>query len=186
MRERLRRVLCALACALSLLCLGSVAASSQWQTPGLVAERGEAWHKLGEGQLRWFGFRVYEAALWAPHGQWRADQPFALEIRYLRDIPSARLVQASVDEMKRLGVAEESRIDVWRADLERAFPDVVSGDVIVGLRDDDGSAVFFHRGEQTVRIAEPGFADAFFAIWLDERTREPGLRERLFGQRDDG
>jgi hypothetical protein len=31
-------------------------------------------------------------------------------------------------------------------------------------------------------IDDPVFARAFFAIWLDPRTREPQLRNRLLGK----
>jgi hypothetical protein len=31
-------------------------------------------------------------------------------------------------------------------------------------------------------ISDPEFARAFFSIWLDPRTREPSLRERLLGR----
>jgi hypothetical protein len=31
-------------------------------------------------------------------------------------------------------------------------------------------------------LADPQLARAFFAIWLDARTREPQLRARLLGE----
>jgi hypothetical protein len=42
-------------------------------------------------------------------------------------------------------------------------------------------AEFYHQGKLTGRIDDVEFAGAFFAIWLDERTREPALRARLLG-----
>lgn len=140
-----------------------------------------AWRRLGGGEMRWLGFRVYEASLWAPQANWRPDAPFALAIRYDRAIPSARLVQTSVDEMRRLGMVDESRLEAWRTFLERAFPDVDRGDVIVGVNLPGEGVVFYRGDEPTGRLADEGFARAFFAIWLDERTREPGLRARLLG-----
>ncbi|AUN94567.1 chalcone isomerase family protein [Pseudazoarcus pumilus] len=172
--------------AFALLLAVTFAGASTWQTPDLLGGRDAGWRMVGEGQMRWLGFRIYDASLWATDDAAPTDGAFALEIRYHRDIASTRLVDTSLDEMRRLGVAEESRIEAWRDDLEAAFPDVVSGDVIVGVREADGSAVFYHRGERTVRIEDADFADAFFAIWLDERTREPGLREALLGRGDDG
>ncbi len=172
--------------ALALLFVVTLAGASTWQTPDLLGERDAAWRMVGEGQMRWLGLRIYDASLWATDDAAPTEGAFALEIRYHRDIASTRLVDTSLDEMRRMGVADETAIEAWRDDLEAAFPDVVSGDVIVGVRETDGSAVFYHRGQRTVRIEDADFADAFFAIWLDERTREPGLREALLGRGDDG
>ncbi len=139
------------------------------------------WRIQGQGEMRWFGFRLYQASLWAPEGRWQTGLPYALELRYARDIPSARLVQASIEEMQRLGSADDARLARWKLDLERVFPDVRSGDVIHGLHLPQHGAEFYHQGRLTGRIEDVEFARAFFAIWLDPRTREPGLRARLLG-----
>jgi hypothetical protein len=135
--------------------------------------------------MRWFGFRLYAASLWAPSAGLQSNQPFALELRYARDIPSKRLVQASIEEMQRLGgLGNEGDVRVarWKAELERVFPDVKTGDVIIGMHTPARGAEFYHQGKLTGRIDDPEFAKAFFAIWLDERTREPALRLQLLGR----
>ncbi len=139
------------------------------------------WRLQGQGELRWFGLRLYEASLWAPGGRWQADRPYALELRYARDIPSQRLVEASIEEMRRLGVADDERLARWKLALQQAFPDVKSGDVIIGLYLPDRGVEFYHQGRLSGRVDDVDFARAFFAIWLDERTREPALRARLLG-----
>jgi hypothetical protein len=90
-------------------------------------------------------------------------------------------VQASIEEMQRLGSADDARLARWKLDLERVFPDVRSGDVIHGLHLPQHGAEFYHQGKLTGRIEDVEFARAFFAIWLDPRTREPELRARLLG-----
>jgi hypothetical protein len=130
--------------------------------------------------MRWFGFELYRARLWTPAEGWRADGAFALELRYAREIPARRLVQASLDEMARLG-ADTARLAHWRGELERVFPDVRSGEVIVGVHLPGRGAEFHHQGRLTGRVEDNDFARLFFAIWLDPRTREPALRERLLG-----
>lgn len=148
---------------------------------------GEDWRAIGTGELRWFGFRVYRAALWASRPVVVAqDGDFALVLRYQRSISSARLVQASVDEMLRLGVADAAQIARWQPLLEQAFPDVEAGDQITGVNRAGRGAAFYFGDARTAQIDDPAFAHAFFAIWLDERTREPGLRARLTGQPLDG
>jgi hypothetical protein len=152
---------------------------------GLVAAAGTVlppdWRVQGQGEMRWFGLRLYQASLWAPDGRWQAERPYALELRYARDIPSARLVQASIEEMQRLGSADEVRLARWKTELERVFPDVRTDDVIHGLHLPQRGAEFYHQGKLTGRIDDVEFARAFFAIWLDPRTREPALRARLLG-----
>ena len=54
----------------------------------------------------------------------------ALQLDYLRDIPRERLVQTSLDEMRRLG-ADEAQLKRWESDLRRVFPDVKAGESIV-------------------------------------------------------
>ena len=157
------------------------------RVPAIEALAQQGWQPLGSGALRWFGLRIYEATLWAPDPvSWQEGGAFALAIAYERSISSDRLVKATEDEMLRLGLADAARIATWRPVLEQAFPDVSPGDVIVGIHR-PGEGVFFHYGDRPSGIVtDPDFATAFFAIWLDERTREPGLRARLIGDRTDG
>jgi hypothetical protein len=153
--------------------------------PGVAA----GWKLTGQGDMRWFGFRLYSARLWsAPQTSWRLDSApatdarFALELTYARDIKGDHLVDASIDELTRLGWRDNAKLALWRTQLSVVFPDVREGDRIVGLRDPAQGAVFYHQGQRTGTIADPELAAAFFAIWLDPRTREPALRARLLGQ----
>jgi hypothetical protein len=144
----------------------------------------EGWRVLGSGEMRWFGFKLYDAKLWVPataSGASVLDSAFALELRYARDIASARLVEASLEEMQRFGPAEAGELALWREVLGKVFPDVKPGEVIVGRHDPQRGAEFFHQGRRTGSIDDLAFARRFFAIWLDPRTREPALRQRLLG-----
>lgn len=180
--RRLRTLILAVA----LLATLPLAASERRAMPSVLPDASQPWQVLGEADLRWLGLRVYDAALWVANGDgWAPDRLFALEIRYGRAIASWRLVDTSVEEMRRLGVADEQQLSAWRDLLEAAFPDVERDDTIIGLRRADGSVSFYHRGAPTIRIDDPQFAGAFFAIWLDERTREPDMRARLLGLADE-
>ena len=85
--------------------------------------------------------------------------------------------------MRRLGVWDEDKLARWEKALTRVFPDVKRGERIVGVHLPGKGAIFYHQGQPTGTIDDPEFADAFFAIWLDPRTREPSLRKALLGQR---
>ncbi|MFL6717145.1 MAG: hypothetical protein ACJ8G3_12380, partial [Burkholderiaceae bacterium] len=79
-----------------------------------------AWTRLGSGEVRWLGMALYQATLYMA-GNDPGQAPLALRLEYRRDIPGARLVQASMEEMRRLG-ADPARLPEWEAQLQRLFP----------------------------------------------------------------
>lgn len=131
--------------------------------------------KYGTGELRRFGFLVYEAQLWA--GTSPSEPPIALQLTYKRDIAGQKIVDASVDHMRALG-AEEQQLGAWASAMAKIFPDVKSGDQIVGIYR-PGAATFLYNNREIGQINDPDFARLFFGIWLDPRTTEPRLRNRL-------
>ncbi|NSL56499.1 chalcone isomerase family protein [Uliginosibacterium aquaticum] len=169
------RVLC--------LLLISLFAGSVFALPEAARQNAPDWRALGQGEMRWFGLRLYGAELWVRGAGWSREGPFALKLTYARDIPGGRIVDASVDELRRLGYRDEVQLVRWREHMTRAFPDVRAGDSITGVFL-PGRGVQFWFGEQLrAEVTDLEFARAFFDIWLDPRTREPALRERLLGLR---
>jgi hypothetical protein len=137
----------------------------------------------GEGRLRWLGLHIYDASLWINGARWNDEQEFALDIRYARDIKANRLIQTSLDEMRRLGFGDGPRQKDWAEQMVRVFPDVRKGEHLTGVNRPGAGAEFYHQGRIVGTIADPEFARAFFSIWLDARTREPGLRKSLIGSK---
>lgn len=142
----------------------------------------------GEGEWRWFGFSIYTARLWQPMGssaqQLIAQQtPFALELSYHRSISRERFVDASMDEIRRLfgEQVSASQLQIWQAEMQQAFVDVESGMRITGVFLPGEGARFYVNDRLQHRVADPQFARAFFAIWLDPRSRDRDLRQRLLG-----
>lgn len=131
--------------------------------------------RWGSGAFRRFGFHVYDATLWA--GDDPLQPPVALRLDYQREIKGKAIAQASIKEMRTF-VADEARLAAWSEQMARIFPDVKAGDHIVGLWHAGGA--HFLQDERTLgRIDDTAFARAFFAIWLDPRTRAPELRAAL-------
>jgi hypothetical protein len=130
--------------------------------------------------MTWFGFSIYRATLWMA-GDDAATAPSALQLDYRRDIPRERLVQTSIDEMRRLG-ANETQLKEWEVELKRVFPDVKEGDSIVGVHFPGRGARFYYRGALTGEVANADFASRFFGIWLDSESRSPELRAALLKQ----
>jgi hypothetical protein len=151
--------------------------------PAPVVSSIDAPRLSGRGLLRWFGLRVYEAALWVPASGFDPARPlrspFALELRYERSLEGAAIAETSAREMARLGLGTPARRDEWRDALRRILPDVRAGDRLTGVHL-PGRAVRFFRNDQAIGIVDdPEFGAAFFAIWLDAQTAAPELRSAL-------
>lgn len=137
---------------------------------------------IGEGQLRWWGFHVYDAALWSPTGRWQERSPYALDIRYARRVTGTQLAETSIDELRRLGIGDEAALARWGAAMKRLFPDVAPGSRLIGVHVPQRGALFYSATTYLGAIEEPEFARGFFAIWLDPRTQTPDLRTALLGR----
>lgn len=160
-----------------LLVLHGAYASGRWQEQLPNAQL------LGAGDFRFFGVPVYSAQLWSTTPQLTVRAPYALQLRYHRSISRERLVQTSLDEMRRLGVEAPTQTEwvEWRQALQRSFVDVQPDDVITGVFLPDRGVQFYVGERAQQEILDPSFAQAFFAIWLDPQTRAPALREQLLG-----
>jgi hypothetical protein len=138
---------------------------------------------IGEGRLRWFGFAVYDARLFAAGASLDPARygrsPFALELRYARRIAGEEIAQASHKEITRLGFGSETQRNGWLQAMRRLFPDVQPGDRLTGVNLPEGRVLFYRNDTRLGSIDERAFGDAFFAIWLDARTVAPELRRSL-------
>jgi len=162
---------------LCLLLAALSTAAADWRAELPAAKR------LGVGEFTWFGLRLYTAQLWTagPVHDW--NQPFALELLYHRSLSKGTLVQATLEEMRRLngGSITSQQRTAWTHAIEHAFVDVRPGMRITGLYLPGQGCRFYVDGKLSREIADPVFARAFFAIWLDPRARDNQLRQRLLG-----
>jgi len=138
----------------------------------------------GHGRFRWFGLAIYDAELLAKnpvsHQDW-FNQTFALRLTYARAFRGAEIAQSSIEEIDKLGLATELQRDSWLRKMTAVFPDVPSGDDLTGVHL-PGTGVRFWNGQRLLgEVADPIFARAFFAIWLDPKTTAPDLRRKLLG-----
>ncbi len=142
------------------------------------------WQLLGNGALRFFGFKAYDAFLWVVGS---TPNPlinkalFALEIEYNTAVAGEEIVNVSLVEMARLRRLSQEQIKAWGDQMQKTFPSVKSGDKLVGVYVPKSGTRFFFNGRLAAEINDPAFGDAFFAIWLDEGTKRPDLRRALLG-----
>lgn len=155
----------------------------------LLSRPAWAMRSVGRGTLRVWGFKVYEAELLvsAPVGPESENldrlfsRPFALRIRYAREIQSRALIDRTIDEIRALGAGTTEQHTAWSKALDGIFPTVREGDELLGEHEPGRGARFQFNGKHVGDVADEAFSQAFFRIWLDPKTSAPGLRKALLG-----
>jgi hypothetical protein len=136
---------------------------------------------VGEARLRKYLVHVYDAALWAPGGRYRADGPFVLDIRYARTIRASQINERTLAEWDRRGLLAGPHGAALRVALEDAWPDVGPGDHLTAVSRPGAPVRLYFNGRLYKEIEQPAFGPAFFAIWLDADSSEPALQRALLG-----
>lgn len=160
---------------LLLLCLSNPASAEA--IPNEVSTAIPNANKIGSGTLGFLWYEAYRATLWADTPTWNAAAPFALSIAYGMEFSTEDLVSRTLEEMKSSN--STMKVDMYRADLEKAFPPVKPGQSITGLFIPPARTNFYHNGTLTHTVNDAIFTKMFFDIWLAETTSEPSLRIAL-------
>ena len=164
-------------CLLLALSLPAIAAPP---LPAQVNQEFPGLKELGEGRLRFLAIHVYDSSMWTTTPTaYGPNDTFALEIRYAISIKGKALTERSLKEMKGLGYTDEAKRTRWEGDMDRVFPDLRTGDRLVGVNVPGKGARFYSADKFLGAVDDPEFARAFFGIWLDEKTSEPGLRAKM-------
>ena len=139
---------------------------------------------IGHGRLRFFGFSVYDASLWASP-DFRASAflsyRFALSLTYLRAFSAKDLAQRTLQDIRRVHEVAPDQARVWLSALQDLLPEVAAGDRITCLHP-PGSVAVWHQGRKIGDMPDAAFARMFFGIWLADSTREPELRKALLAR----
>lgn len=136
---------------------------------------------VGKGRMTFLGFKVFDAELYAPEGNYSPAAPFALKLTYLRSFKGKQIAESSVKEIRRLGGVSDAQLAKWQAQMEAIFPSVTPGQSITGVRTGSGHAEFYLGNRKLGTITDPAFTKKFFSIWLGGNTRNPQLRAKLVG-----
>jgi len=136
---------------------------------------------VGSGRLNVYFFDVYDAYLYAPEGQWSINQPYALRLKYLRNIKGKMIADESVDQIRSQGFANEVKLATWHRQMIQIFPDVNTGSELIGVYIPSKETRFYNGNKRIGTIKDPEFGRWFFGIWLSEDTTAPKLRESLIG-----
>ena len=97
-----------------------------------VAAPWQGLRTVGQGEMRWLWFKLYDATLYSESGRYQPGRyPQALSITYARAIERQDLLEATAAEWQQLGLGSESERQRWLARLATLWPDVAPGDKLV-------------------------------------------------------
>lgn len=147
----------------------------------LQSDLPRAWRLLGEGTFSWTVFKLYRARLFITGDGYVADQPFILELCYLRNLPAEMIISASLQELTRLRNPSTELLQTWSDALHHIVPDVGLNDRLIGCFIPGQTVKFYSANAMLGEVSDPVFAEGFAAIWLDPETRSTTLRESLLG-----
>lgn len=142
----------------------------------------QQFQEVGRGEMDWWWFSLYRAKLLTLDGDYSSGEyPVMLDIEYYQDIPSSRLVEATLDQWQHLGVSEQEQ-QMWLSAIIAIWPDVTEGDRLSLKVISPDLSQFYFNGEPLAEPLPKGFSVDFLAIWLSEQTSRPELRKQLLGE----
>lgn len=138
--------------------------------------------QTGSADFRFLFMDIYQVTLYAPQSGWSFSEPFALQIRYLRNLPGDKIADRSAKEIRQQGFNDEVTLADWHEQMTQIIPDVQENTVLTGIYKPNDETVFYQDGKQIGRVQDPEFGKWFFGIWLSENTSEPQVRAQLLGR----
>ena len=132
----------------------------------------------GVATFRYVGFPLYEARLFTTSGaplDWSKD--FGLELKYLRSLSEYDLVEGTMRELKRTGVALP-----LRRQLEKCYNDVRKGDRYTAVSKGQNQIGFWHNGKRVCTLRHPQIKARFMAVFLGKNTRSKSFTPKLRGE----
>ena len=161
--------------------LASIGKAVANESPDFILHHVEKSELVGEGEYRRLLWDIYIARLYANYGTYKADDSFALQLEYQRNIKANDIVNMSIELIEGQGVSDQKKFANWQEQLAAIIPDIRKGDLLTGIHQDGKS--FFYLGDEPIgEINDTELSQYFFDIWLGENTTAPELREKLIGQ----
>ncbi len=143
--------------------------------------------KVGEAQLQWLWWPVYDARLFSASGKFQAlHGPLLLQLHYHRDISRTDLLETTAELLQSgaeqaAAETETAAVPEWMQQLAAIWPDVRADDQLSFFLSDEGQGHFYFNGQWLGAIDDPRFGPAFLNIWLADSSLYPELSRRLRG-----
>ncbi|MCG7550693.1 chalcone isomerase family protein [Pseudoalteromonas sp. Of7M-16] len=124
---------------------------------------------------------IYDIRLYSATGLFDSQQPFVLQLTYLRDLNGQEIAKRSLQEMQKQGFNNKQLGQQWLGQMETIFPNVTDNYSLFGVRGEDGATRFYDNSKLLGEIKDQNFTKWFFDIWLGDKTSEPAMRAKLIG-----
>lgn len=149
-----------------------------------LSAHAEEMSKVGSGKYYWKGLiHAYDAALYAPAGQFHWNKPFILELVYKTDIDGEDIAERSIQEMNKIEKLDKEKSAKWLEEMKAIFPNVVDGTSLRGTNVPGKGIAFQKDGTAIGGINDAEFAKRFFEIWLSPKSSDKKLRAKLLGEK---
>ena len=137
---------------------------------------------VGTARFQVLFFKIYDAALYAPQGEYDRRAPYVLRLTYLINGKKDRIIKQTVKEMKRQRAASDSTIEGWVPLMERAFIDMPKGTSADFIHTGDGRLVIAAEGKVIAEMTDRRFIRALMDIWLGPKVRDADFQLALLGK----
>lgn len=156
----------------------------KWQFPASYTADGTSMTRLGGGELRYWGFRLYSAALYrapTPNAPKRfIDRQTLLVIRYNRKIRAGQIIEAAETNLGKNPTVNKNTIRPKLKRMYDAFLDVENGDEYALLYMPEKGTHLLYNGRLKTQVPGFEFARDFFGIWLSNHPINDDLKRELW------
>ena len=145
---------------------------------------GEAVPLRGAGTIRFLGFKVYSAALYADAaspGKLPDAKPAELAFVYHRTIDKKHTVKCTEEHVEKNPDADLSSLRVRLDRLYEAYATLRKGDSIRYVYDPEKGTEILINGRRVALIEGEDFAQAIFGCWLSDQPVDEALKKELLG-----
>ncbi|MFT6071497.1 MAG: hypothetical protein ACJAQ0_000504 [Dasania sp.] len=132
----------------------------------------------GQYQFTYFGFSIYDAALFMDQKCENLECDFILKLIYQRSFDKEDIVNRSIQEIDALYDLDKNQKKRYKKLLLSVLVDVQDGDIIDGKMI-NSYANFYHNNKYIGKVDEKKLSKYFFDIWLSPQTSEPEMRNAL-------
>lgn len=137
---------------------------------------------VGYATLRYFGFTVYDIALWSEKLPFSYDNPFAITISYKLPFSSEDLSERSIEEMRRNYVVTKLEENFYNKQMLRVFRDIKRGDSKTAVFFPGQGLSMYHNSEFSGTVEDIIFARRFVDIWLHPNSSYPKVTNKILGK----
>jgi hypothetical protein len=138
---------------------------------------------VGNGEYKFLFMKVFSATTYAPQGKLKFDQPFALELKYERNIKGEAIVNKTIEEIShQSNKVDQAELKTWQNELIKIIPNVTKGSILTGIYTSDQQTLFFDKNWSLLgKVDGAEFAKHFFGIWLGPDSSDSKLKNKLLG-----